>query len=319
MSELKSSTLLNGIPLIGLGTFRTADDKSGLINAIKHAIKIGYRHIDGAWLYSNEDVIGQAIKEAIEESEGKLKREDLFLVSKVWNTFHSKDLVRKCLDETLKNLGVDYIDLYLVHWPMGFAENTGLGAFPKDVEGNRLYSDVHYLETYKAMEELLKEGKIKQIGVSNFNISQLQDVLNNCEIKPVNNQIEVNPYLQNDKLIEFCQKNKIAVSAYGPIGAGQKSTTKPDLPILLENGTIVNLGKKYGKSPAQICLRWCLQRNIIVLPKSVTPSRIEDNFQIFDFNLNDQDMLEIKGLNQNYRNYGVEMLSNHKFYPFNQD
>lgn len=316
-NDISINTHLNNMPLVGLGTFRS-DDKALLKQAVKHAIKVGYRHIDCAWVYGNEDAIGQAIKESIAESNGTLKREDLYIVSKLWNTFHSKHLVKGIFSETLSKLDLQYIDLYLMHWPMGYAENLG-ESIPKDKDGNRLYSDVHYLETYKAMEELIKEGKVKNLGVSNFNISQIQDILSNCEIKPINNQVEVNPYIQNDKLIDFCQKNSIIVSAYGPIGAGQKSTNRPDLPILLENETLKRIGNKYGKTPAQVCLRWLLQRNLVVLPKSVTPSRIEENIQLFDFSLSVEDMSEIKGLNQNLRNYGVEMTKNHKFYPFHHD
>ncbi|RNA34194.1 aldose reductase-like [Brachionus plicatilis] len=319
--EIKNISLNNGIefPLVGLGTFRNADDKKSFKEAVKYAIKSGYRHLDGAWLYDIEDAIGEAIKEVIQESNGDLKREDLFIVSKIWNTFHSREAARQCLNEILANLGTSYVDLLLVHWPMGFSENLGMGPFPKDEQGNRLYSDVHYLETYRALEEFLKEGKAKSIGVSNFNIKQLQDVLDNCEIKPVNNQIEVTPYLQNDKLVEFCQKNGVVVSAYGPLGGSQKSTNRPDLPIVLENPVIVNIGKKYGKTPAQICLRWCIQRNIVVLPKSSNPQRMVQNVQIFDFELSEQDMQDIKKLEQNYRVYSVESLKDHKFYPFNEE
>lgn len=316
MCKIESIKLSDGhdFPMIGLGTFRSVGDEIGLINAVKAAINAGYRHFDCAWLYKNEDVIGKAFKEAIAESNGSLKREDLFIVSKVWNTFHSTDQVAVALNETLKSLQIDYIDLYLIHWPMGFQEGTD--PFPKDKNGKTIYSEVNYLETYKALESFVNSGKIKSIGVSNFNIKQLQDVLDNCEIKPVNNQIEVNPYLQNDELIEFCQKNNVVVSAYGPIGAGQKETTHPDLPIILQNETILKIGKKYNKSPAQICLRWGVQRNIVMLPKSVTPSRIAENAQVFDFSLTDEEMLEIKSLNQNYRFYAVEGLKDHKYYPF---
>ncbi|CAF0941832.1 unnamed protein product [Brachionus calyciflorus] len=302
--EIKNIKLSNGIDfsMIGLGTFRNADDKKMFIEAVKYAIKIGYRHIDGAWLYGIEDAIGQAVREVIEESNGSLKREDLFIVSKIWNTFHSRGEARKCLDEILNNLATPYVDLLLVHWPMGFAENLGLGPFPKNEQGNRLYSDVHFLETYHALEDFVKE-----------------EVLDNCEIKPVNNQIEITPYLQNKNLVEFCQKNGIVVSAYGPLGAGQKSTTRPDLPVLLENEVLVKIAKKHEKTPAQVCLRWGIQRNIVMLPKSITPKRILENAQIFDFELTDEEMQEISKLDQNYRVYGVEMLANHKYYPFHQD
>lgn len=327
--EIKSIKFSNSLefPMVGLGTFRTSEDKEGFKKALKYALKIGYRHIDGAWLYKNEEAIGEAVSEAIQESNGQLKRSDIFYVSKCWNTFHSRDEVKKTLNDSLNKLGFDYIDLYLIHWPMGFKEGTG-EPFPRDPANpeTRLYSDVHYLETYQGLEDLVREGKVKSIGVSNFNISQLQEILNNCEIKPVNNQIELSPYLHNDKLVDFCQKNDIVVSAYGPVGAGSQTTDRPDLPILLENPTILYLSKKHNKTPAQICLRWAIQRNIVVLPKSITPSRILENAQIFDFTLSHEDMNKIKEINYNFRNYGVEHLelyygieiTKHKFYPFNE-
>lgn len=294
------------IPLIGLGTFRSIGENVDVKNAIKSALKAGYRHFDLAWLYQNEDIIGTALKEAIVESNGTLKREDLYLVSKVWNTHHSKEQVVVCLNQTLANLKVDYVDLYLVHWPMGFKEGTG-EPFPKDSDGNMMFSDVNYLETYKELEKQMKLGKIKSIGVSNFNVKQLQDILDNCEIKPTNNQVEVHPYNQNDELIDFCQKNDIVISCYAPIGAGKD---------LLENETISKIAKKYNKSPAQVCIRWGIQRNLVMLPKSVTPSRIVENSQVFDFALSDSDMAEIKSLNKNSRVYGLENLKHHKYYPF---
>ena len=157
------------------------------------------------------------------------------------------------------------------------------------------------------MEELAKEGKIKSLGVSNFNIRQLKEVLDNCEIKPVNNQVEVNPYFQNSKLIEFCQANNIVVSAFGPIGGGQDSySKKPDLKVILQNEVLIEIGKKYNKSPAQVAIRWGVQKNLVMLPKSTTESRILENAQVFDFSLSDEDMASIKALDQNLRVYAVE-------------
>lgn len=197
---------------------------------------------------------------------------------------------------------------------MGFKE---IGeAFPKDSDGKTIFSDVSYIETYKALENLQKLGKAKSIGVSNFNIKQLQDIFDNCESKPVNNQVELNPYLQNEELVEFCQKNGVVVSCYGPIGARAMLTDKNDVPILLEDETILKIAGRHNKSPAQVCVRWGIQRNLVMIPKSVTPSRIEENFQVFDFNLTDEEMLEIKAINKNFRVYGVESLKEHKYYPF---
>jgi diketogulonate reductase-like aldo/keto reductase len=159
----------------------------------------------------------------------------------------------------------------------------------------------------QAMEKLAKAGKIKSLGLSNFNAQQLQDVLDNCEIKPVTNQIELNPYLQSDELVEFCKQNNIAVTCYGPIGCGQAHTQRPGLPTVLENETIIEIAKAHNKSPAQVCIRWSIQKGLVPLPKSVTPSRISQNIEVFDFSLTGEEMLKIKALGEvNYRFYAVE-------------
>jgi len=303
-----------GIPQLGFGTYRSQGDS--LKDALKHAIKCGYRHIDTAYVYLNEDVIGRTLKEVIDESNGTLKREDFFLVSKVWCTHHSKQAVRQALQETLKNLQTDYLDLYLIHFPMGFKEGTGELPFPKDDKGEPIFSDICYLETQQAMEELHKEGLIKNIGLSNFTLTQLQDVMKNCTIKPQNLQIEVSPYLQNDDYVDFCQNNNIVITAYGILGSGEVPT-KPNIPMLLKNETLINIGKKYNKSPAQVCLRWGIQRNFVVLAKSTIPSEICENLKVFDFQLSDSDMVAIKDLHCDVRHLvGLSIFKDHKFYPF---
>jgi len=313
------------MPILGFGTLNLGD-QTAVSRAIKCAISVGYRHFDCAWVYGNEDLIGQALEEAISESNGTLKREDLFIVSKVWNTHHSKAMVRKSFEESCAKLRVNYLDLLLIHWPTGFKENTKMEPFPVDSQGNVLDSGVHYLETYHALEELYKEGRVRSIGVSNFNSHQLQDVLDNCNIKPAINEMEVNPYYQNDALVTFCHKNNVNVTAYAPFGVGMKFTEKPDVPVLVENPTLIEIGKKYKKTAAQVCIRWLLQRNIAAIPKSSKPERILENLQVFDFNLNDDDLKKIKALNLDfksevYKTYvnteiGKFNLKEHPFYPF---
>jgi diketogulonate reductase-like aldo/keto reductase len=315
------------MPMLGLGTLNMGDDQT-LINAIKYAINLGYRHFDCAWVYGNEKVIGRGIEEAIKESKGKVKREDLFIVSKVWNTHHSKENVRKSYEESCANLRVEYLDLFLIHWPTGFKENTGT-PFPVDPQtGDIIDSGISYLETYHALEDLQKENRVRSIGVSNFNKKQLQDVLNNCTIKPAINQLEVNPYYQNDALIEFCHKNNVNVTAYAPFGVGMKHMDRPDLPLLVQHPVLVNIGRKHNKTAAQICLRWLLQRNISTIPKSTTPQRILENSEVFDFHLTDDEFKQIKQLNLNvksevYKAYvntdtGKFNLAKHPFYPFHE-
>lgn len=316
LQQVKSIKLITGfdLPQLGFGTYRC--NGKPLEKALKYAIQVGYRHIDTAWLYQNEDTIGKVFKEVLKESNGELKRENFFITSKVWNTHHSKKMVRKCLNESLTNLKLDYLDMYLMHYPLSFKENTGDEPFPKDSKGKPLYSDVSYIETYKAMEELLKEGKMKSIGLSNFTISQMEDILKNCEIKPSNLQMEISPYLQNDEIVEFCKKHQIIITAYGVIGAGEKSTIT-NMPFLLDNKTLIEIGKKYNKSSAQVCLRWGIQRGLVVLAKSVTPNRILENYQVFDFELTNEDMNLIKELHCNMRSLrGFDIFADHKHYPF---
>jgi len=301
------------IPVVGYGTFKATDDEK-LSAAIKEAIKNGYRAIDCAWVYRNEAIIGKALKEAMQEF--NLKRSDFFITGKIWNTHHSKKLVRKCFDESLNNLQLDYLDLLLCHWPFGYAENTGKEPFPSDDDGKMRFSDVHYLQTYQAMEELVQEGKVKIIGLSNFSIQQVKDVMDNCTIKPSVNQFEINPYCPNFELVEFCQNNGLVVEGYAPLGASDRAWSKTEDPKVLENDVILRLADKHKKTPAQISIKWVLQRNIVVLVKSVTSSRIKENIDVFDFELDESDMQAINNINQNFRYYVIPAAKEHPFYPF---
>ncbi|RMZ97105.1 aldose reductase-like [Brachionus plicatilis] len=312
INNLKFSNGLE-IPSLGLGTYKE-EKEDVLVDAVKAAIKSGYRHFDCAHIYFNEQHIGKAIRDTIAESNGALKREDFFITSKCWNTYHSREKVHLCLDQILQRLGLEYLDLYLIHWPMGFKEDAG--DYPLGEDGKMIPSDIHYLDTYKAMEECVRNGKTKSIGVSNFNIKQLEDVLANGEIKPVCNQVEVNPLFQNAELIEFCQKKNIVVVAYAPLGAPDRAWLKTEDPVPLQHPIVLNLAKKHNKSPAQIILRWLLQRGLVVIPKSVNPTRIEENSKIFDFNLSSEEMTEFKNFRDQFRFYKFEVADKHQFYPF---
>lgn len=304
------------MPLLAFGTSRSGSDTSIMTQAIKFAIKLGYRNFDVAWVYFIDSLVGCTLKEVMREQ--SLQREEFFLGCKVWNTFHRKDILPIGLNDTLSNLKTDYLDLYLLHWPIAFEDNPGYDPYPLDKEGNLMFSETHYLEAYHTMEELVEQGKIKSIGVSNFNISQLEDIIKNCHVKPAVNQIEVHPYLQNDKLIEFCQNNGIVVMAYSPLGAKDLAELK-HIPNLLEDETLIRIGKKYNKTPAQVSIRWCLQRGLVVVPKAITPEKIIENTQVFDFELSDEDMRDIKKLNKNLRIYNIPDQKQNKFYPFNED
>jgi aldehyde reductase len=308
--------LCNGmqIPVVGLGTYKEENEEK-LVNAVKAAIKAGYRHFDCAHIYFNEQHIGKAIRESIQESNGALKREDFFIVSKLWNTFHSQEKVNASIDDILKRLGLDYLDLYVIHWPMGFKEDVG--DYPVGPDGKLIPSDIHYTDTYRYMEDLVAKGKTKMIGVSNFNIQQLKDILGMCKIKPVCNQFEVNPLWQNIELVDFCKSQDVAVVAYAPLGAPDRGWSKAGDPVPLENPRILQLAKTYNKTPAQIILKWLLQRDLVVIPKSVTPSRIQENINLFDFTLTNEDMDVFKDfLKEQFRFYVFDQSNNHPFYPF---
>lgn len=307
-------TLADGkiIPQFGLGTWKS---KSGEVrDAVFYALtEAGYRHIDCAHIYSNEKEVGEALKQAF--SSGELKREDVFITSKVWNSYHSRKLVMRACEVTLKNLGLDYLDLYLIHWPMGYKE--GGEDLPRGPDGKPIYSDVDFLDTWQGMEDCHKAGLVKSIGVSNFNSEQLQRVLDNSSIKPVMNQVEVHPYLTNEDLIKFCEERKVTVTAYSPLGSPDRPWAKPDDPSLMNEPKIQEIAKRHKKTAAQVLLRWSIQRGIVVIPKSFTKARIAENIDIFDFELSQEEMKTVSSFNRGWRIFAFDYLSDHPHYPFN--
>lgn len=267
MEQLTSTfKLSNGveIPWVGFGTWQTPDGDTA-VNAVKQALVSGYRHIDTAAAYKNEGSVGQAIKES------GVAREDIFITSKLWNEDRGYENTKKAFENTLKELGTDYLDLYLIHWP----------ANEKQFDD---WKEIN-LDTWKAMTELYKEGKIKAIGVSNFMTNHLEALLD-AEVKPMVNQIEYHPGYTQDAVVDLCRKHDILVEAWSPIGSGR----------LLENEDLTKIADKYEKSVAQLCIRYVLQNDVLPLPKSVTPSRIEENTDIFDFEIMDEDMKTIDAM-----------------------
>ncbi|CRL00278.1 CLUMA_CG013551, isoform A [Clunio marinus] len=309
-------TLKNGqkIPALGLGTWKSPPGQ--VEQAVKDAIDVGYRHIDCAFVYGNENEVGNAISEKI--ADGKVKREELFLTSKLWNTFHNPKDVKPALEKTLKNLKTDYLDLYLIHWPMGYKE-AGDDLFPKNENGELLFSNDDYVDTWKAMENLVDSGLIKSIGLSNFNSKQIERVLEIARIPPVMNQVECHPYLTQKKLMELCRSKGIHITAYSPLGSPDRPWAKPGDTELMQDPKLLEISKKYNKSAAQILIKYQLQRGNIVIPKSVTKSRIMSNFDVFNFELNDGDIAAIDAFNMGGRfcPLNFDGLPQHLHYPFN--
>lgn len=298
-------------PVLGLGTWKS---KPGEVSqAVKYAIDAGYRHIDCAHVYQNEKEVGEGI--ATKVKEGVVKREDIFITSKLWNTFHRPELVVPALKTTLSDLGLKYLDLYLIHWPQGYKEGKEL--FPQDANGKTLYSDSTYTDIWKSMEQCVKDGLTKSIGVSNFNSQQIQKILDIAEIKPVTNQVECHPYLTQAKLKKFCESKGIILTAYSPLGSPDRPWAKPGDPQLLDEPKLKGLAEKYSKTPAQILIRYQVQRGNIVIPKSVTKSRIESNINIFDFELAKEDIDYINSFDCNGRILHLDWVKDHKDYPFN--
>ncbi|KAG4103685.1 alcohol dehydrogenase [Neocallimastix lanati (nom. inval.)] len=291
----KTVTLNTGakMPVIGLGTFLSESGK--IVSSVKTALKIGYRHIDCALYYLNEKEVGDGIKESLKEN--IVKREDIFVTSKLWNNYHRPEMVHKAIEQTLNDLQLDYLDLFLIHWPI--AQKPDHPEFGEEME------DIPIIDTWREMEKLYKSGKAKAIGVSNFNIDLLNDLLAKAEIKPAVNQIESHPYLPQHKLVKFCQDNNIQVTAYCPLGRGSDTNVLID-PIINE------VAKKNNMTPAQVALSWNAQRNVIVIPKSVTPSRIEENFQIKE--LPQEDVDKINSITHRVRSVDGELLKKLKIF-----
>lgn len=306
-------TMSNGrtIPLVGLGTWKSKPGE--VYQAVKDAIlEGGYRHIDCAFVYQNEEEVGRALSEVL--SSGAVKREELFITSKCWNTFHSTPLVLEAVQKTLKALRLDYLDLYLIHWPFGFQEGGDI--MPKDDKGNTITSDVDYLDTWKGMEQVYEKGWAKSIGLSNFNAEQTSRVLANAKVRPVCNQVECHPYLSQNELIAFSAKEGITIVAYSPLGSPDRPWAQPGEPSLLEEPAIVEIAKKHNKSAGQILIKWQAQRGVVVIPKSVTKSRILSNIDIFDFELTPEEVKTIESFNRGHRFVALEWVKDHKYYPF---
>lgn len=252
----------NTIPQLGFGVYQIKPEDT--VKSVSKALEVGYRHIDTAEMYGNEKEVGEAVRNS------DLSRSEIFVTSKLNNGFHRPEDAKKAFDKTLSELGFDYVDLFLIHWPL-----------PTKYDGD-------YVSTWQTLESFHKDGRSKSIGVSNFQISHLERLAKETEIVPAVNQIEVHPYFVNDEVRRYGQEHNIATEAWSPIAQGE----------VLDDATITQIAEKVGKTAAQVVLRWHVQRGDIIFPKSVTPSRIEENFQIFDFELEAADVDKITALSK---------------------
>ncbi|GIZ49753.1 hypothetical protein CKM354_001278000 [Cercospora kikuchii] len=265
---LSSSFQLNtgtSIPSVGFGTFQAPPAEVEV--AVQTALKAGYRHLDCASIYGNEDAVGRGLKAS------GIPREDVFITSKLWNNKHHPDDVEAALDQTLRDLGTSHVDLYLVHWPVVF--KSGENPMPLDADGLFVLGNIPLSETWTAMERLLATGKTRAIGVSNFSIRLLEDLLSKSKVVPAVNQIEAHPYLQQPDLLKYCKQNGILVQAYSPLGNNETNS-----PRCIDDPRVQALAKKAGLDVGQLLVSWAVQRGTVVLPKSVTKSRIESNFKV---------------------------------------
>ena len=265
ISSIKDCTLLNNgleLPWLGFGVFKINDGQE-VEQAVRYALETGYRSIDTAAVYGNERGVGKAVRES------GILREDIFLTTKVWNDDQREKRALAAFEESLKRLGTEYVDLYLVHWPVKAC----------------------FQETWQVMEEIYQSGRAKAIGVSNFLVHHLKDILHDSQIVPAVNQIEFHPFLVQPELLKFCQEHKIQVEAWSPLMQGQ----------IVNEPTVQRMAEKYNKTPAQIALRWNLQHKVVTIPKSIHSNRIIENAQVFDFELSQADMNELDALDEGKR------------------
>lgn len=278
------------IPMIGLGTWKSQPGE--VYQAIRWAIKLGYRHIDCAPIYGNEKEIGQALHDAV--SEGDIKREELFVTSKLWNDAHAPEDVLPALKQTLADLQQEYLDLYLIHWPVAQKKGTTMPQSDNDMIS---LQDLPLDLTWAEMEKAQQQGLVRSIGVSNFGPKHLAELIEKAEITPAVNQVESHPLLQQNELIDFCQKNMIAVTAYSPLGSQHEDNE----PSLLENEIILEIAERLKVTPAQVLLAWQLTRGVIVIPKTVHQERLKENFAASAIVLDEADMQKIATLDKGYR------------------
>eukprot|EP01156_Anaeramoeba_ignava_P010360 Anaeramoba_ignava/a479503_117.p1 GENE.a479503_117~~a479503_117.p1 ORF type:complete len:312 (+),score=111.73 a479503_117:100-1035(+) len=283
------------IPIMGLGTINQPD-KIGEV--IKDAIEIGYRHFDCAGGYLNEKAIGDALQELIKN--GKIKREEIWITSKLWNIYHDpKDVIEIC-KKSIKDLQCEYLDLYLMHWPLAWFKNEKEDLAPMEEDNKTIKTvDIPLIETWKAMESLVDQGLVKSIGVSNFTEKHIEEIFGQAKIKPAMNQIENHPYLAQNELVSYCKSKGINITAYSPLGTAHLK--RPEDPVLLKDPVILQMAQDLNVSPAQIVLKWNMIRGVIVIPRSSSKNHLLDNFNALNLKLSDEQFKAISDLDKHFR------------------
>ena len=284
------------MPILGLGTWKADPGEVGA--AVTEAIKLGYRHLDCAAIYGNEAEIGAALQELF--AAGTVRREELWVTSKLWNNAHGKSQVPEALRKTLDDLKLDALDLYLVHWPVATRPDV---VYPSKPEHFVSLAELPLTETWAGMEACVSEALARHIGVSNFCSDHLEELCQAAAIRPEMNQVELHPYLQQPELVEYCRKKSIHLTAYSPLGSMDRPDVlkRADEPSLLENGTVTEIAAAHGCSPAQVLLRFAIERDTAVIPKSTNPARLAENLKAAELALTSGDMAALSGLDTGFR------------------